>query len=391
MTRDEFIQKAKEIHGNKYDYSQLDDIISYKNKIKIICHKKDENNIEHGEFYQRHYDHLNGCGCKKCMGENYQKTRSFTTDEFIQKAKEIHGNKYDYSKVVYKNIKTKICIICPIHGEIWQEPQSHLNGRGCWKCVRKVHNKDSFVDICNKLHNFKYDYSKVEYIDYEKPVCIICPKHGEFWQKPHEHRNGRGCPKCGIESTRMLQLSTTDEFIQKAKEIHGNKYDYSKVEYNGANNQVCIICPKHGEFWQKPHYHLLNNGCKYCKESRCEKQIRVLLEMNNIEFIYQANKYNSNLDYLDKMSIDFYLPAYNIGIECQGRQHFEPINHFGGKKTFEIQQKNDKKKKELCQKNGLKLLYFYTDERCKKYINENDTSSFFNKNEKILNEIYGTK
>ena len=113
-----------------------------------------------------------------------------TTEEFIKKAKEIHGNKYDYSKVEYKNTSTKVCIICPEHGEFWQTPNHHLQGHGCPKCknekIRKrhTHNITIFIEKARKVHGDKYDYSKAEYINASTKVCIICPEHGEFWQTP---------------------------------------------------------------------------------------------------------------------------------------------------------------------------------------------------------------
>ena len=113
--------------------------------------------------------------------------------------------------------------------------------------------KEEFIEKAKKLHGDKYDYSKVEYIDYLTKVCIICPKHGEFWQTPSNHLNktkSKGCLKCGIENTNYKNTYTKEEFIEKAKTIHGNKYDYSKVEYLKSNKKICIICPKHGEFWQ---------------------------------------------------------------------------------------------------------------------------------------------
>ena len=114
------------------------------------------------------------------------------------------------------------------------------------------------------VHGDKYDYSKVDYVkDYIK-VCIICPEHGEFWQRPHAHLQGQGCPKCKSKK----QTCTTDEFIAKAKKIHGDKYDYSKVDYSNAHTKVCIICPNHGEFWQTPNNHLRGHGCPKCKRNK---------------------------------------------------------------------------------------------------------------------------
>ena len=114
--------------------------------------------------------------------------KKLTTNEFIEKSRKVHGDKYDYSKVNYVNAKTKVCIICPIHGEFWQTPDLHLQGSGCSLCGGKIQlSEDEFIRRANLVHNNKYDYSKVNYINYHTKICIICPIHGEFWQEPANH------------------------------------------------------------------------------------------------------------------------------------------------------------------------------------------------------------
>ena len=150
----------------------------------------------------------------------------------------------------------------------------------------------------------------------------------------------------------------TIEFITKAKEIHGDKYDYSKVEYINCDTKVCIICLEHGEFWQTPSSHLDGKGCPICNESHLERDFRVFLQENNIQFEYQKR-----FNWLGRQSLDFYLPEYNIAIECQGEQHFTSVEHFGGENNYEKVILNDLKKKKLCEENGIKLLY-YTNYKC---------------------------
>ena len=186
-------------------------------------------------------------------------------DSFINKAKKIHGNKYDYSKVEYINSQTKVCIICPEHGEFWQIPNDHLKGFGCSSCSGlKRHTKESFIEKAKEVHGDKYEYSKVEYINSKTKVCIICPKHGEFWQTPREHLQGFNCQKCGsINRSKLLSL-TNDKFIKKAKEVHGDRYDYSNINYVNYETKILIICPEHGNFWQMPREHLSGCGCPKC-------------------------------------------------------------------------------------------------------------------------------
>ena len=172
-----------------------------------------------------------------------------------------------------------------------------------------------------------------------------------------------GCYKCHEEKRKFYKLKSTEEFIKQAQEIHGNKYDYSKTEYKGNNIKVCIICPEHGEFWQTPGNHLKYKGCPICKTSHLQKKIRNFLIKNNINF-EEEKILPFFKDGKSHKSVDFYLPDYGVAIECQGIQHFEPTN-FGGKLSTEEMNINYKKqiesdriKKELCDKNGIKLIYY---------------------------------
>ena len=191
--------------------------------------------------------------------------KKLTTEEFIQKAKQIHGDKYNYSKTTYMKSNQKITIICPEHGEFSQTPNCHLSGSGCPKCIKKATNKESFIEEAKKIHGDKYDYSKVIYVKSTERVCLICTEHGEFWQTPGNHLSGRGCFKCRGEKIWDKRGRTTNEdWILRAQKIHGNKYDYSKVNYIDNISKICIICPEHGEFWQKAYSHLSGCGCPKC-------------------------------------------------------------------------------------------------------------------------------
>ena len=144
-----------------------------------------------------------------------------SNDEFIREAQSIHHNKYDYSKVEYANNKTKVCIVCPEHGEFWQTPSDHLNGKGCPQCAGNVRcDKDTFIEKAKRIHNDRYDYSKVEYVNAHTKVCIICPEHGEFWQTPNNHLNGNGCPLCKNRKIGDGLRDTVEDFTKKSNEIH---------------------------------------------------------------------------------------------------------------------------------------------------------------------------
>ena len=316
LTTEIFIERAKKIHGDKFDYSKVN-YVNSSTKVCIICPK-------HGEFWQNPASHLSGRGCPKCANKKKGSYHISSTKEFIEKAKKIYGNRFDYSKVNYVNSKTKVCIVCPIHGEFWQTPGSHLSGRGCNLCSKPVHDTDSFVIEAKKIHGEKYDYSKVEYVNSNTPVCIICPEHGEFYIRPNGHLTGRGCPICRYIKSSSAVRKTKEQFIEDAKKVHGDKYDYSKVSYTNNHTEVCIICPTHGEFWQKPLKHLSGHGCPKCNESKLETMVRVMLEENNIDYIQECDY--ETFKWLKKQRLDFYLPKYNVAIECQGEQHYFPVS-----------------------------------------------------------------
>jgi hypothetical protein len=197
--------------------------------------------------------------------------RRLTTEEFIVKAKLKYNDKYDYSKTEYINSNTKVCIICPEHGEFWQVPNSHIHSGGCPKCgvARRTKERtlslETFIKRSNIVHEFKYDYSDVEYKTVMIKVKIKCEEHGIFEQTPISHLQGVGCPKCAWKQNADNKRYTTLTFIKKAKDVHGNKFDYSKVNYKTAFDKVTIICPIHGEFEQKPYLHLYGSRCPLCK------------------------------------------------------------------------------------------------------------------------------
>jgi hypothetical protein len=338
LTLDEFKEKANKIHNNKYDYSLIDSIKNNSTKVKIVC-------PEHGIFEQKPNSHLNGSGCPICGGKE-----PVTLEKFIERSNKIHNNKYDYSLVDYKSIRTKIKIICPEHGVFIQSPLIHLNGCGCSKCSGKYsYTTQEFIEKANKIHNNKYDYSLVNYINSSTRINIICPEHGEFEQLPHSHLKGANCSKCaGIYSY------DTAEFIKKANKVHNNKYDYSLTNYVNQNTKLKIICPKHGEFIQNSNSHLNGSGCPHCKESKGETLIRNYLLEHNIKF----NPQYKFKDCKDErvLPFDFYLSEHNICIEYQGIQHYKPVKYWGDEVAFDKNKKHDKIKYNYCKQNKIKLI-----------------------------------
>lgn len=225
-------------------------------------------------------------------------SKRLTTEEFIKRAIKIHNNKYEYSKVNYVNIYTKVIIICPKHGEFKQNPGNHLSGSICRKCsylkigFSKRSNLKDIINKANQVHNNKYDYSLLKYLGMMKRGIIICPKHGEFKQIINDHINSKaGCPECS-----NCKKLNTKEFIKRAIKTHGNKYDYSKVNYINSQKKVIIICKKHGRFLQCYADHVFRKaGCPKCWGTISKEEIQFLefLKNNNksyLEIISQTDK-----------------------------------------------------------------------------------------------------
>ena len=279
---EELLNEFNEIHDNKYtyptnkwEYSSINSVIS------IIC-------PTHNEFTQKVETHLRGSGCPKCVGQNR------TTAEFITLANQIHNNFYDYSLVDYKATAKKVKIICPLHGVWEQTPNNHLYGFGCDICgntksgIKQSLSKEEFVEKSNKMHNNIYDYSLVNYINNSTYVEIICPIHKIYKIRPDSHMRGGGCKKCAMISLSKKLSYSTEKFISLAKEIHGDKYDYSLVKYINSKKKITLICQKHNKFEITPVYHLQNGICQRCNQ-RPKRTTQDFIEIAND---LHNNKYN---------------------------------------------------------------------------------------------------
>lgn len=297
--------------------------------------------------------------------------KKVTTKDIIQRLISIHGNKYDYSKVDYKNSNSKIILVCPKHGEFQIYPKHINEGRGCQKCSKHTITTEEFIEKAQQIHNNKYNYSNIKYTGSHDKIKIICPIHGEFEQEARKHLDGHGCPKCGFENTKNKQSYSTQKFVELSNKVHNNKYNYSKVNYINNKTKVEIICPKHGSFYQVPYSHLSGEGCPKCKASKGENQIELFLKENNINYVSQYEvpiDFDINSSKITK--IDFYLPDYNLFIEYNGKQHYIPVEYFGGQLTFEHQQKRDNYVRKYCKTNNIKLLEIKYDDNIKNKLYE---------------------
>ncbi len=290
---DEAISSFKDKHGDRYDYS----LVKYKNvdeKVKIIC-------AEHGVFLQTPYLHANGSGCPKCIG------RHKTQDEVIELFRLAHGDRYDYSQVIFDKVNDKVDIICHEHGVFSQTVTNHVAGQGCIKCSGTHHHTtDEVISRFVSIHGNLYDYSLVKYINQKTKVKIICKRHGVFEQLPYSHFSGCGCPDCGSN-----YQPTTDEVVEQFKSIHLDRYDYSKVNYQGAFIEVEIVCEVHGSFWQTPKTHKKGCGCPNCA---------VTIGHTKSSYLDYCSQFDSKTNlYLIRCHCDDTSEAfYKVGIARQG-------------------------------------------------------------------------
>lgn len=279
-----------------------------------------------------------------------------TKQEFITESNILHNNKYSYDNILYINNKTKVEIVCSIHGVFKQRSNDHLSNKGCPKCGkinssnRQRNDKNFFIENANKKHNSKYDYKLVKYHNNKTKVEIICPEHGKFSIRPYSHLNGQTCKYC----SRVIYIH--DDFIKKANEIHNNKYTYVG-KYVDMSSKLEIICPEHGSFSIRPKDHIhLKQGCSKCSSSKGETKILKVLEKYNINYetqkIFEGLRSDKNV----YLKYDFYLSEYNMCIEFDGDQHYRPIKYFGGYTYFIKQKIHDNKKDKYCEENNIYLL-----------------------------------
>lgn len=258
-------------------------------------------------------------------------SKKLTTEEFIEKAVKVHGDKYCYDEVEYINSKSKVSIICGDHGIFTQRANSHLKGRGCSKCGyyggSKSSNTEEFIKKAHTIHNHKYGYGDVEYVNCNIKVRINCGEHGVFTQRPSNHLAGNGCPTCSQLYLTSLQRSNTDEFIEKSIKVHGDKYDYRDVEYIKNNKKVKIICEDHGPFSQNPQDHLSGSGCKQCGIlTRAASK-----SLGLVEFIKRSQEIHGNQ--YDYSNVDYTNSTNKVEIICEEHGPFYqiPPSHLKGR------------------------------------------------------------
>ena len=353
LTLEQVIEKFKKVHGDRFDYSLVD----YKNmnsRVDIICEKGHT-------FDQKPSEHLRGYGCRFCAGNV-----KITKEQFLQRVKKLFPlHDYSNSDLTLKSDDT-IEAYCTVHEKYFKTTRKNcLSGsNGCKLCVVNYYDKETFVNYANKLHNNKYDYSKFKYIDSATESIIICPLHKEFKKSPNLHTSQlQGCPICSRLSTANKRKSNTEEFIQKAVLKHGDKYDYSLVEYKTSGDNVEIICKKHNYvFRQTPSNHLrytfccplcLNENTTSVQELNLSKWLE---RFSSVVLSFRPSWLK--LDTKEPCEIDIYIPELNLGIEYNGTYW-----HSSKKKEKDYHQR----KYNICKQNCIDLIHIFEFEDLNKW------------------------
>lgn len=340
LTTEDFIRKSKHKFGDRFNYTKTE-YVRKDIELTLTCPL-------HGDIVMTPDQHRwSKHGCREC---DFDIPKSIKKNKVLEKAKQIHKNKFDYSRVVFLNVSEKVEILCPQHGSFWQDLYSHtVKGTGCPSCARQSDRLtlEAFISKAREVHGDKYGYGKVEYDVGASQVVITCRKHGDFRQRALSHLSGSGCKKCHIEENRI----STEEFIRNAKSVHGEKYDYGRVIYQGNKKPVEIVCQKHGSFWQRPNSHTaVKAGCPLCNESKGEIAVENVLKKYGINYIreYRIKPY--------LYRYDFYIPELDIYIEFNGEQHYKPVDSFGGYEAYLSCKERDENKRSLVHERKATLI-----------------------------------
>jgi very-short-patch-repair endonuclease len=282
---------------------------------------------------------------------------------FILRARDKHGDQFDYSNSRFAGFAKPIEVVCRRHGACTTTPQSHLANRagGCRKCREElVHlsrslSTDKFIRRAKEIHGDRYDYHLVHSAGTRSRVVIVCPRHGSFRMKACRHLEGRGCRKCAFERIGSEQRLSFWDFVERVIEVHGaNQYEYELKDFVNLHSSIPIHCPRHGRFLQSVANHLKGRGCPSCIHSLGEKRVHEVLQMLDVEFTEQA-RFSDCCD-RQQLRFDFYVPSRRLLIEFDGRQHYETSEKWGGEEKLADIQRRDAIKDRFAAEHGYRLL-----------------------------------
>lgn len=341
----EFVAKANLKHANAYQY--LDPVKTDEGKVRITC-------PEHGVFEQAPNKHLFGRGCPKCGGR-------LGPEDLLKKYQAMHPT-LDFSLADLSDNEGDVTLICPTHGQFTKRRKNLAIGQGCPACGyertgQKMRNKpEDMGKIFKDVHGDRYTYHWGTYTKSTSPMKMTCKEHGDFWQKPDFHRTGVGCGKCGYQAVSKYHISNLDNFIEQARKIHGDKYDYSKSVYVHSKEDIEIVCKTHGSFWQRPNNHLMGAICPTCSMSQTSRgELEVAEFVKSLGFELETGRL-AYWDFEGKkkwLEMDVKVKDMPFAIEYDGLYwHGEQV---AAKDLMPF-------KTNIAQLAGIKLIHIYEDE-----------------------------
>jgi hypothetical protein len=294
--------------------------------------------------------------------------KKITTNSFVERAIAVHGARYNYAQTQYESAQGKIEIGCPEHGAFVQAAYSHLNGRGCPQCAKRVQSSkrtytvEEFIARARTVHGTRYSYDRAVYTKKGQPLLVTCPEHGDFPVAPNNHIVRKsGCPQCAAVSRSVKQKGrrrpgiggrpawSREQFITAANEVHTGKYRYDSLVYENVNTHVTVTCPKHGDFIQFGSAHLAGQGCPSCPAviSSGHMQISEFLTTLGVEHR------NNDRTMIRPYEIDIVIPSLNLAIEYCGL-------YWHSEKKLGTNYHLDKHL--ACERVGLRLITIFEDE-----------------------------
>ena len=358
-TQTQFLEELRGVWGDRWDYSKVE----YRGGTKPItlsCHI-------HGEFEQRAGKALRGqVGCKVCNGNG------ITSEVFIQRARKVWGDRWDYSKTVYHKRTSPITVICRDHGEFQQDVYAHLSGStGCRLCSGRNLTTEEYVDRASLVWGDRWDYSNTVYTGATNKVKVECRKHGVFEQIAHIHLRGHvGCQPC------LGNVYDNESYIRKVTEVWEGRWDYSNTNYTGSTKPIDIVCKVHGEFRQGADVHSWGHvGCKGCVEvgtSTGEQELLSFIESQGFE----AVRNERGILPVKSWELDAYLPQLGVAFEYNGvywhSEKFKDRNyHFDkwkmcnemGINLFQVWEDDWRDRKEIVKRHIRRVLNVSDEER----------------------------
>ena len=298
-------------------------------------------------------------------------------DQFISKSNIIHNGKYDYSLVEYINTNTKVSIICPNHGVFNQTPKNHTHNHGCPKCASEEKGNKFRKNVSDFI--LKSNQIHMNKYSYEKSIYLNNKKPLIVICPLHGEFliiPTHHYMGHGCKRCSNQHRRSTEEFITEANKVHNLKYGYSKASFINLKNVINIICPSHGDFKQQAGHHLRGHGCPNCSISNGEKFIKNWLDNQKIKYTGQKKFENCLSKKGKKLKFDFFIPYLNLCIEFDGKQHFEPSEFFGGQEKFEILKENDRIKDIYCIQNNIQLLRIKYDENIEQILKQKINNNY---------------